>query len=161
MAEERYPKEDLTQLPPGASRWSEPDDNGTMSENVETLEKAIVGHKIVKVEENARIPREQRYWGSYQGLELTLDDGRKVYLADTSDCCAYTGLEGVIKHLDQIDHVIMGVGTTGGFTKWHIYADLGDVLELDVSWSAGNPFYYGYGFDILVVEPEAKKELES
>lgn len=39
-----------------------------------------------------------------------------------------------------------------GFTKWHIYADMGDVMELDVEWSCGNPFYYGYGFDI-VVEP--------
>ena len=45
----------------------------------------------------------------------------------------------------------MGVGTTGEYTRWHIYADLGDVLELTVGWSCGNPFYYGYGFYIDVV----------
>ncbi len=26
----------------------------------------------------------------------------------------------------------------------------GDILELDVEWSAGNAFYYGYGFDIAI-----------
>ena len=44
----------------------------------------------------------------------------------------------------------MGVGTTDDFQTWHIYCDLGDILELDVAWSCGNPFYYGYGFDIDV-----------
>ena len=138
---ERYPVETL----------GPDDDNGTMSENVSTLADAVIGHRIVEVEENAPIPKGDRYsWRATNGLRLTLDDGRSVYVANTDDCCAYTSLEGVIKHLDQIDHIITGVGTTDGFTKWHIYADLGDVLELSVGWSAGNPFYYGYGFDITV-----------
>jgi hypothetical protein len=55
-------------------------------------------------------------------------------------------------HPERVDHIITGVGTTGGYTTWHIYADMGDVLELSVGWSSGNPFYYGYGFDISVVE---------
>jgi len=46
----------------------------------------------------------------------------------------------------------MGVGTTAQYQTWHIYADWGDVLKLEVGWSCGNPFYYGYGFDIDVVE---------
>lgn len=41
-------------------------------------------------------------------------------------------------------------GTTDGYTTWHIYADFGDVMRLKVDWSPGNPFYYGYGFDIAV-----------
>jgi hypothetical protein len=49
-------------------------------------------------------------------------------------------------------HIITGVGTTDGYATWHIYADMGDVLELSVGWSCGNPFYYGYGFDISVKE---------
>jgi hypothetical protein len=28
---------------------------------------------------------------------------------------------------------------------------MGDVLELQVGWSPGNPFYYAYGFHIDVV----------
>lgn len=75
-----------------------------------------------------------------------------MFLADTYDTGAYTNLEDVITHLDKIDHMIMGVGTTEGFTKWHIYADLGDVLELTVGWDCGNPFYYGYGFEITVFD---------
>lgn len=30
--------------------------------------------------------------------------------------------------------------TTDGYTRWHIYADGDAVLELVVSWSAGNPY---------------------
>jgi hypothetical protein len=146
---ERYPEEDLS-TPDPEDKWDYAEDDGTMPANVEVLREAVVGHRIVAVDEEEAIPREYSYWGRQVGLRLTLDDGRQVWLADTSDCCAFTELKGVIKHLDQIDHIITGVGTEDGFTKWHIYADLGDVLELQVEWSCGNPFYYGYGFDIVV-----------
>lgn len=137
-----YPEEKL------APDW----DDGTMPENVDMLRQAVVGHRIVKVEQGVEVPEEARDWYRDSGLKLTLDDGRAVYLVDTDDCCAYTELENVITHLDKIDHMIMGVGTTDGYTKWHIYADWGDVVELDVGWSSGNPFYYGYGFAITVVD---------
>jgi hypothetical protein len=116
------------------------DDDGTMPANVAQLEEAVVGHRIVKAEKE----------GGTFTFTLTLDDGRRVTLRDSSDCCAFTGLEGFLAAPDMVDHVILGVGTTGGYTKWHIYADLKDALQLDVAWSCGNPFYYGYGFDIAV-----------
>ena len=75
-----------------------------------------------------------------------------MFLADTNDCCAYTELESFLLHPDKVDHIITGIGTTEGASKWHIYADAGDVLELSVGWSCGNPFYYGYGFEIDVVD---------
>lgn len=136
----RYPEETL----------GEDEDNGTMVANVETLATHVIGHRIVKVEKDAEIPLETQRWGHSHGLYLTLDDGTQVWLVDTDDCCAYTHLSDVIEHLDKIDHVILGVGTTEKYEKWHIYAALGDVLELSVNWSPGNPFYYGYGFDIVV-----------
>ena len=129
MADDRYPVEVLDEYN---------EDDGTMPENVAELAKAVVGHRIVAAE--------QEDWA----FTLTLDTGAKVKLVDTSDCCAYTDLEGFLLHPDKVDHVITGVGTTEGYTKWHIYADFGDVVELDVGWSCGNPFYYGYGFDIAV-----------
>ena len=82
-------------------------------------------------------------------------NGKRVTLADTNDCCAGTELRAFLLHPEMVDHVITGIGTTGGFTTWHIYADMGDVLELSVDWSAGNPFYYAYGFDISVIEEKA------
>ena len=91
---------------------------------------------------------------------ITLDDGRRVALRDTDDCCAYTELEAFLLHPERVDHIITGVGTTDGFTRWHIYADMGDVLELEVGWSCGNPFYYGYGFNITV-ESVADAVIES
>lgn len=129
------------------------DDDGTMPENVETLRSAVVGHKIVSVVENKEIPT--RWGGATRAFVITLDNGRRVMLADSDDCCAYTSLEKFLLNVDRIDHVITGVGTTDGYEKWHIFADLGDVLTLEVGWSAGNPFYYGYGFDITVQDVQS------
>lgn len=130
------------------------DDNGTMPSNVQKIREAAVGHRIVSFEPKATVLRNpqpgQYHWGGNTGAVITLDNGVRVGLIDTDDCCAYTELKTFLLHADKIDHVITGVGTTEGYTKWHIYADMGDVLELTVGWSAGNPFYYGYGFEIVV-----------
>lgn len=128
------------------------DDDGTMPASLADLTEAVVGHRIVSVE-SADPPR-----GSYGcGMTvITLDDGRRVQLVGQSDCCAYTEVEAFLLHPERVDHEILGVGTTDGYTKWHIFADYGDILELEVGWSCGNPFYYGYGFDITV-EPIAEQ----
>ncbi|MBT2266429.1 DUF7448 domain-containing protein [Rhodococcus erythropolis] len=124
------------------------EDDGTMPENVAELAEAVVGHKIVSAEQGEVAGG---WYGTTNGLVLTLDNGTRVGLADSSDCCAFTELEEFLLHPEKIDHIITGVATTEGYTKWHIFADFGDVLELKVGWSCGNPFYYGYGFNISVV----------
>lgn len=142
-----YPEETL----------GEDDDDGTMPENVEELRKAVVGHRIVSVDKGVTATvvdylwRGKPYRQEHTGTQITLDNGEKVLLVDSGDCCACTELELFLLHYDKVDHIITGVGTTGEYTKWHIYADAGDVLELTVGWSCGNPFYYGYGFDIYVI----------
>lgn len=141
---DRYPEEVLDD-------YSE--DDGTMPDNVEALRQAVVGHRIVKVEQGVEVPDPpSNWWGSPVGTAITLDNGKRVLLRDTVDCCAYTELESFLLHADRVDHIITGVGTTDGYTTWHIYADMGDVLELTVGWSSGNPFYYGYGFEIDVID---------
>jgi hypothetical protein len=149
----RYPEEEL-------GEW---DDDGTMVKSLNDLRSVVIGHRIVNVDKG-KIKR-QYSWDTTDNVILTLDNGYQVALAENGDCCAYTQVDNVIMNLDHIDHVIMGVGTTEGYTKWHIYADLGDVVELEVGWSCGNPFYYGYGFDILVKDANGQKvalpELES
>lgn len=117
------------------------DDDGTMPDNVAELASHVVGHRIVSVEQTGRV------------AVITLDNGKRVELADTNDCCAYTEVGAFLLHPESVNHVIMGVGTTEGYTIWHVYADMGDVLKLTVGWSAGNSFYYGYGLDIRVIEP--------
>lgn len=119
-------------------------DDGTMPENVATLAEAVVGHRIISAEKEG------------EGTVITLDSGKRVILADTGDCCAYTELESFLLHPERVDHIITGVGTTDEYTTWHIYADFGDVMELKVGWSCGNPFYYGYGLDIRVEEPKGE-----
>lgn len=136
----KYPKEVFS---------DDESDNGTMPGNVEELSRHVVGHRIVSIEQNVQVLSE---YGYYQrtATVITLDNGKQVLLEDSDDCCAYTEMQDVVLNLDKIDHAITGVGTTDGYTTWHIYADLGDVVELKVGWSSGNPFYYGYGFNILV-----------
>ncbi len=124
-------------------------DDGTMPNNVATLSEAVVGHRIVSAERES-IPSDYSWRGNDDALVLTLDNGKRVLLRDTSDCCAYTALEEFILDPSSVDHMILGVGTTGHYSTWHIYADFGDVMNLQVGWSCGNPFYYGYGFDITV-----------
>ncbi len=89
-------------------------------------------------------------------LVITLDNGKRVELRNTDDCCAYTELSSFLLHPERVDHIITGVGTTDEYTTWHIYADMGDVLEFSVGWSCGNLGYYGYGFDIAVKELEGE-----
>jgi hypothetical protein len=128
-------------------------DDGTMPDNVDQLRQEVVGHKIV----DAGWAEKPHWYGSgmtQRVFQITLDNGKQVILRDTDDCCAYTELEDFFLHVDKIDHIITGVGTTEGFSKWHVYADLGDVLELTVGWSSGNPFYYGYGFSIAVEDAD-------
>jgi hypothetical protein len=144
VTEPTYPTETL----------GEDADDGTMPNSLAALEGAVVGQRIVRVERNAEVPG--RYYGTTTGTVITLGNGKRVTLANTDDCCAFTELEDFLLHADRIDHVITGVGTTGDYTTWHIYADLGDVLELTVGWSCGNPFYYGYGFHITVLDNEER-----
>lgn len=127
------------------------DDDGTMPDNVATLAEAVVGHRIVKAGYRDDVTLLPRTYLGRTAFVIELDDGTLVTLRDTNDCCAYTELEAFLLHPERVDHVIMGVGTTDGYSTWHVYADYGDVLELTVGWSAGNPFYYGYGFVIDVV----------
>lgn len=114
------------------------DDDGTMPDNVKELADVVVGHRIKSAERIDGV------------MHITLDDGKVVEMRGTADCCAYTELESFLLHADRIDHIITGVGTTEGYTVWHVFADFGDVMQMRVGWSAGNPFYYGYGFDIQV-----------
>jgi hypothetical protein len=130
-------------------------DDGTMVESKEALAQTVVGHKIVAAEKRDDL---QDSWYNTTGLLLTLDDGRQVQMREVSDCCAYTEVEAFLLNPELVDHVITGVGTTDGYNTWHIYADAGDVLELTVGWSCGNPFYYGYGFAIQVVGEEENEE---
>lgn len=138
MSVERYPVEVL----------GEDDDDGTMPDNVAYLADQVVGHRIVSAE------RARNLSPYFHGDDfiITLDNGKRVRMSGIGDCCAYTELETFLLHPDRVDHVITGVGTTEGYTTWHIYADMGDVLELSVDWSCGNPFYYAYGFSIKVEE---------
>lgn len=131
------------------------DDDGTIVENVAELGNLVVGHRIVSVGSGeVSVPR---YKGDPRppvcALRITLDTGRVVELVNDGDCCAYTELDSFLLNADRIDHIITGISTLNGYQTWSIFADMGDVLTLKVGWSCGNPFYYGYGFQIVVTEP--------
>jgi hypothetical protein len=132
----------------------EDDDDGTMVQNVSELAELVVGHRIVSAAW-AELPLSE-IQGKRTGLKITLDTGRIVELGDGGDCCAYTELVSFLWNADKIDHVITGVSTSNGYDTWSVYADMGDVLGLEVGWSAGNGMY-GYGFEIVVTDPEKEE----
>lgn len=138
---ERYPVETLDEY----------EDDGVMPANVAELAGYVIGRRIVSAE---FVNGPDTGWHRGGRFVLTLDNGKRVQLHETDDCCAYTKLDSFLLHPELVDHMIMGVGTTNGYETWHIYADAGDVLELTVGWSCGNPFYYGYGFNIVVEQLE-------
>lgn len=131
---------------------SEEYDDGTMPQSVANLAEAVVGHRIVAVDRYTA--EERRYGIGDGGYQLTLDSGKRVRLGETQDCCAYTEIHRVIPHLPSMEHIITAVTTSEGYDRWHILADAGQVLEIEVGWSCGNPFYYAYGLEIEVVEDE-------
>lgn len=143
MTTERYPAD-----APGEYQ----EDDGTIPNNVAALEEAVVGHRIINVEYNVAVHSQWVVSNSELATVITLDNGKSVILVNTYDCCAFTELTAFLLSPDAVDHIITGVGTTDGYTTWHIYADMGDVLALTVGWSCGNPFYYVYGFEIRVLE---------
>lgn len=124
------------------------DDDGTMVRSKNDLAQAVIGHKIVEVRQGVKSA--DGFGGPLKGATLVLDNGQEVEMVGVGDCCAYTEVETFLLNADLVDHVIIGVGTTDKYNTWHIYADAGDVLKLTVGWSCGNPFYYGYGFNIRV-----------
>lgn len=124
------------------------DDDGTIVNSVQELAGNIVGHRIVKVEQ---VVVSTTYYAKTV-LQITLDTGKVVQVADDSDCCAYTELQAFLFNADKVDHIITGVRTEDGYGVWSFFADAGDILSLTVGWSSGNPFYYGYGFDVTVLE---------
>lgn len=130
---------------------SEDEDDGRMPENVKELEAAVVGHRIV----GAEVVEGKGRWGRERATVITLDNGKRVRLVNTDDCCAFTQLESFLLHPERVQHAVAGVGTTDGYETWHIFADAGDIMEMKVGWSCGNPFYYGYGFDITVEDVDA------
>ncbi|WP_280350434.1 DUF7448 domain-containing protein [Nocardia abscessus] len=109
-----------------------------MQGSAEALRDVVIGRKIVRAEMS----------GDHTYLHL--DNGTRVTLRDSSDCCAYTDLDAFFLDPASVDHAITGVRTEGDYSTWFIFADMGDIMKMDVSWSEGNG-YYGYGFDIEVV----------
>lgn len=140
----KYQPDDVSNHPDGYES-----DYGTMPDNIAELERNIVGHKIVSIDDGLM----DGAWPGYPQMIITLDNGKRVALSDSSDCCAFTELTNFLAHPENFDHAITAVESENGYTKWHILADMRELLELDVSWSSGTG-YYSYGFWIKVYNPK-------
>lgn len=142
-------------------------DDGTMAASRENLAEAVVGRKIVSAKRQKVTYKGDDWSDKYEYnrygdsmFVLTLDDGARVIMREEGDCCAYTGIDNFLLEPNSVDHVITGVGTTDDYDTWHIYADMGDVMKLDVDWSGGNLGYYAFGFDIKVVRDDGDFQFE-
>lgn len=126
-----------------------------MGDNAKLLESEVVGHRIVEVRKGYDY---ETYWDKSQahsdsGVTFVLDNGTEVALQSTNDCCAYTDVRD-FEFLTKTDNVVTSVTTQDNFEQWYIYAAEVPVVSLGVDWSPGNPYYYGFGFDIAVKKKE-------
>lgn len=126
-----------------------------LDENLADLRDAVVGHRIVKAEMRTVHSDLGRY-GAYDeyGLVITLDNGKEVVMCDTSDCCAYTGVNSFLMSEGFPNHVITSVRAENNYFEWFILAEGIPVMTLDVGWSEGSG-YYSYGFSISVRDLDA------
>lgn len=124
-----------------------------MQEGLDQLSSNLVGQKIVSVHKQGAEPDGSGYvpYGRSEETVFTLSNGRQVVLEDTDDCCAYTQVSR-FEFLSQGEHVITRVEADEGFETWSIYSDRVPVAILGVEWSPGNPYYYGFGFNVRVKE---------
>lgn len=118
-----------------------------VTESVADLSKEIVGHRIVEV----LTPRDDDYDFDY-GTMIVLDNGKRVVVEDTSDCCAYAEVLEFLFNADKVDHVITDVSLNSGGYEINIVADMDDVLALRIRWSEGSGWGYSFGFKIKVKE---------
>ena len=123
---------------------------GVMQGSVSEFAGAVIGSRIVRVEKRTNLPG----YGNSNALDFTLDNGNVVTLADTDDCCAYTMVEN-FEFLEGSENAITSVDTQDGFQTWFVYAEGVPVVRMGVDWSPGNPYYYGFGFNVTVKEKEA------
>lgn len=112
-----------------------------MESVTEDLEKVLVGRRIVSAEQVPAKGWDDAY------LKLTLDNGKVVEVADTSNCCAYGAVDSFLLNPDSVDHVITSVRDNEDCTEFFVLADMVQVLKLDTSWSEGTG-YYSYGLNI-------------
>ena len=117
-----------------------------MEGGAEELRNALIGRRIVAVTKGAN---PESGYGKSGRVTFTLDDGSTAHLDDTDDCCAFTCVDD-LKFLEGVENAITSVETTDNYEKWFIYAGGIPVVEMDASWSPGNPYYYGFGFYVTV-----------
>ena len=86
------------------------------------------------------------------GTMIVLDNGKRVVVEDTSDCCAYAEVLEFLFNADKVDHVITDVSLNSGGYEINIVADMDDVLALRIRWSEGSGWGYSFGFKIKVKE---------
>jgi hypothetical protein len=150
----------MTETSPAATVYTE--------DNDQEITDLLIGHRIVSAEMGDVGDYPGRGWEYRrpQGL-LTLDDGTKLYLAGNEcSCCAQYDLEKVA----SVDNIITAVrvecdpdadradryDTEPGVYRIFVLAD---AVEINVAEFVGTDGsgYYGTGFELAVVRPEAAK----
>lgn len=100
------------------------------------LAETVVGHRVVSAEDDS----------------ITLDNGVKVTLTGSSDCCAWGDVSVLASTLAKTEHVITAVTESeegDQSARWFIMADTHEVLQLSGEWESSNGYYF-YGFYLTV-----------
>lgn len=110
-------------------------------ELADRLREIVVGRKLVSVE----------------GETVTLDNGTKIRIEGSSDCCAWG--DATIGKIIDSEHVITGVQSVDGEGDYpnsasvFLMTDAGTAMEIAQKWDESNGYYF-YGLYLTVTEVE-------
>lgn len=104
------------------------------------LSEIVIGRKLVSV----------------KGEVVTLDNGTKIRIEGSSDCCAWG--DATIGKIIDSEHVITGVqsvdGDAEGSATVFLMTDAGTAMEIAQEWDESNGYYF-YGLYLTVTEADA------
>lgn len=109
-------------------------------ELADRLREVVIGRKLVSAE----------------GETITLDDGTKIRIAGSSDCCAWGDAD--LGRIIDSEHVITAVASSypersserdAGQAKVFLLTDAGTAMEISHSWDESNGYYF-YGLYLTV-----------
>lgn len=108
-------------------------------ELADRLREVVIGRKLVSVE----------------GETITLDNGTRIKISGSSDCCAWG--DATLGKIVDSEHVITGVRSVDDGKKSEatvfLMTDAGSAMEIAQEWDESNGYYfYGLYFTVTAAD---------
>lgn len=108
-------------------------------ELADRLREVVIGHRLISVD----------------GETITLDNGTRIKISGSSDCCAWG--DATLGKIVDSEHVITGVRSVDDGNKSEatvfLMTDAGSAMEIAQEWDESSGYYF-YGLYFTVTAPD-------